>query len=357
MNISLDDFEKKAAQVLPKKVFNFFAGGTCDELTLRQNSEALRSWRLRPRVLRNVKSIDTSTSVLGLNLSFPLLIPPMAQMALAHKTGERGMSQAAAKAQIGFVLSMNSNMSMEECSSIHEKPTRPPNWFQLYVLEDRKETEALVHRAATAGYNGICITVDRAVRAKRERELRAKFSIPKNLKSGNLQSFAGGNMAMGSKVFGARTIEIDAGFSWSDLEWLKSVCPLPIILKGILHPEDAKLAVKAGADAIVVSNHGGRQLDRVVSGIEALPPIIDSVANQIEVLVDGGFRRGTDIALALCLGARAVLVGRPMLWALATGGEKGVLQAISILHEEFRETMALLGCTSVSQLNSEYIMP
>lgn len=355
--ININDFEKKAATMLPTEVFDFLAGGAADETTLQTNLDAFKKIFLRPRVLVDVSQIDLNCKVLGHQLRLPIIAAPVAFKMLAHREGELALARAVANARIGHTLSLNATKSIEDVA--RAAPTLPEqiNWFQLYVLEDRAATQEIVERAVAAGHNGICITVDRPVRGKRDRDIKNNFSIPKNLKPGNLSGgFAGGNTPQGGAFSAAHGIQvIDPSLSWKDLEWLKQISKVPVILKGILHPLDAVMAVDHGIDGIVVSNHGGRNLDGVISPIEALPDIVNSVQNRSEIFVDGGIRRGTDILKALALGAKAVLLGRPLVWGLACDGQQGVTRVIQIFEEELRIAMALTGCVQLKDITSQIL--
>lgn len=355
--INVYDFEKKAQEILPKEVFEFLAGGAADETTLQTNIDAYKKIFLRPRVLVDVSHIDLSCEIFGKKLSLPLIAAPVAFKMLAHSEGELALARAVSKARIGHTLSLNATKSIEDVAQAAPTLSQQINWFQLYVLEDRSVTKDVVERAVAAGHNGICITVDRPVRGKRDRDIRNNFTIPKHLKPGNLAAgFAGGNTPQGGAFSAAHGIQvIDPSLSWKDLDWLKQISKVPVILKGVLHPLDAVKAIDHGIDGIVVSNHGGRNLDGVISPIDALPDIVHCVQNRIEIFVDGGIRRGTDILKALALGAKAVLIGRPLVWGLACNGEQGVSQVIQIFEEELRIAMALTGCTQINDINQQIL--
>ena len=306
-----------------------------DEVTLRENVDAFSRRRLRPRVLVDVSRLDTTTTLLGTPVALPVGIAPTAQHALAHPDGECATARAATAAGVMFCASTMSSRSMEDIASA----CVGPRWFQLYMQDGMGErTEQLVRRAEAAGYGAIVLTVDLAVSGRREREMRAAFEFDR-LETGNLVTLAP------SIQDGA-----PAPFTWALVRWLQELTALPIVLKGIMTAEDATLAVKHGAAAVWVSNHGGRQLDRAQATIDVLEEVSNAVAGRAEVYLDGGIRRGADVVTALALGARAVFVGRPILYALAAGGEDGVSLALKLLAEEVRYNMALLGAPTLGAI-------
>jgi 4-hydroxymandelate oxidase len=352
--INVKDFEIHAARSLAKEVYEFLAGGACDEYTITENPAAFRKFSLRPRVLVDVSSVDMTCKVLGQSLSSPIIVAPMAFQKLAHPDGEIAMARAAAAQKIGYSLSLNATQSIEDVAKAAPDLKNRTNWFQLYVLEDRVLTKEIIDRAFAAGHNGLVVTADRAVRGKRDQDIRNKFHIPQDMKPGNLPTgFAAGNAPAGGAFSGSGGAQtIDPSLTWKDLDWVRSVSKMPLLLKGILHPLDAVKAVDAGVEAILVSNHGGRNLDGVVPPIEALEEVVEAVKGRAEIIVDGGIRRGSDILKALALGARAVLLGRPLLWGLAAAGEDGVKQVIDIVNEELRIAMSLAGCPTLKAINS-----
>ncbi len=355
--VNLKDFEDQARKNLSSEVFDFLAGGAGDEITLKTNLESFQKVYLRPRVLVDVSQVDLSCEISGKKMRLPMIVAPMAFNRLAHTDGEVAMAKAAAKAQIGYTLSLNATKSIEEVAKAAPDLSSRPNWFQLYVLEDREMTKQLIERAVSNGHNALCVTVDRAVRGKRDIDIKNGFAIPKHFKPGNLEfGFAGGNTPQGGAFSAAHGIQIiDSKLNWKDLEWLSSVSQVPVILKGILHPLDAKRAIDCGIRGLVVSNHGGRNLDGVISPFEALSEVVDAVQSRADVFVDGGIRRGTDILKALALGAKAALIGRPLLWGLACDGENGVSRVIEILEEELRIAMALTGVPSLEKIDREIL--
>jgi isopentenyl diphosphate isomerase/L-lactate dehydrogenase-like FMN-dependent dehydrogenase len=330
--LNLRDFEALARERMDPAHFAYYAGGAGDEVTLRANEEAFAGRRLRPRVLLDVSAVDSRTTLLSREVSAPFGIAPMAQQGLAHPDGECAAAVAAAADDVLFCASTSSSRSLEDIAGACDGP----RWFQLYVQDNTgPRTEALVRRAEDAGYHAIVLTVDLAVPGRRERELRAELD-PSLLQPGNFPELQGDDPAL--------------TFSWRDLAWLRAVTRLPLVLKGIVTAEDALLAVEAGADAVWVSNHGGRQLDRTVASLDALEEVVDAVGGRTEVYLDGGVRRGTDVVTALALGARAVFIGRPVLYALAYDGREGVAEALALLRRELHHAMALLGAPSVDAI-------
>ena len=332
--VTVDDYEPVARAALPPDVWGYFAGGAGDEWTLAENRRAFDRWMLRPRFLRGAGEPDTSTSVLGAPLSFPVLVAPWAYQDLAHADAEAATRRAAAAAGTVMIVSSTAIDRLEQIASAAETPA----WWQLYVFADRGATGEMLARVASAGYQAICWTVDFPVAGLRHRDTRSGFEMPMGLPWTDL-------------VF-------DPNLDWDDLAWIRGQVPgLPIVVKGILTAEDAELAVQAGADGIVVSNHGGRQLDSSPSGLGALPEVVAQVAGRIPVLMDGGVRRGTDVVKAMALGASAVLIGRPTVWGLAVAGQEGVEGVLGILRAEFENAMALTGCRSVAEIGPSLIAP
>jgi 4-hydroxymandelate oxidase len=349
--IRVEEFEEEARQRLPQMVFDYFAGGSGDEWTLAENRRAFERWLLRPRILNDVSEVDLTTEVLGHEVTFPILLAPTALQRMAHRDGELASARAAATAGTLMILSTISTYSLEEVAA-----TGVSRWFQLYVHRDRGLTQELVARAAAAGYGAIVLTVDAPFLGRRYRDERNRFSLPPGTSLANLQEVQVPH-AEGSDLFAYFTSELDPALSWRDVEWLRSLSPLPLALKGIMTPEDAVQGVNAGAVAIVVSNHGGRQLDGVAASIDVLPEVAEAVDGRAEVLMDGGIRRGVDVLKALALGARAVLIGRPYLWGLAVDGEAGVARILELLRQELTLAMALSGCAAVKSVDRSAVMP
>lgn len=328
-------YERRAAALLDAGVFDWFAGGAGDEQTLRGNTAAFRRFRLRPRVLVDVGRVTPATTVLGHELALPVLVAPVAFHRLVHPEGELAMARGAAAA--GTVMCV-STMATSSFADIAAAAPGAARWVQVYHFTDRERTRTLIDSARAAGASAIVLTVDAPVRGRRERELGAGLRLPEIRRVPNVAAAMAGTGARGLEELISRTL------TWRDLEWLIVESGLPVLLKGILTREDAALACEAGVAGVIVSNHGGRQLDGVDAGIEALGEVVEAVAGRAEVLVDGGVRRGADVVVALALGARAVLVGRPLVWALAVGGEDGVAHLLGLLREEVATALTLLGC-------------
>ncbi|MDR5683313.1 MAG: alpha-hydroxy acid oxidase [Armatimonadota bacterium] len=339
---SVCDLEALARDHMDSATWAYYAGGAADEVTLRDNVWAFTRYRLRPRVLVDVSRVDPQTTVLGTPVAMPVGLAPCALQGLAHPEGEVATARAAAEAGVLMCLSTLASRTIEDVAAV-----RPgPRWFQLYVYRDRTVAEALVRRAETAGYTAIVLTVDLPVPGYRERELREPLDLSR-CKPANLPAEG--------DLMDTVSLHFDRSLSWGDLAWLRSLTRLPIVLKGVLTAEDAQQAVEHGVEAVWVSNHGGRQLDRAVAAIDALAEIVDAVGGRAEVYVDSGIRRGTDVVTALALGARAVFVGRPYLWGLAVAGEAGVARVLQILREELVNAMTLLGVTRPERIGLEHV--
>jgi len=345
--VNVDDFEEAARARLEPGAFGYFAGGAGDEHTLHGNSTAFERWQLRPRVLVDVATVSTAARVLGTEVAFPLLVAPTAFQRLADPEGELATARAAAAAGTVMTLSTLSSVSPAELAAA---APGAPQWFQLYWSTDRGFTKELVESAAEAGHSALVLTVDFPVAGRRERDLRASFALPDDLPLPNLP------VRIEREDFHANLGRIvDSTITWRDLEWLQSCSPLPLVLKGILTVEDALLAAEHGAAAVIVSNHGGRQLDGVSPALDALPEVVEAVGERVEVLVDGGIRRGTDVLKALALGARAAMSGRAVLWGLAAGGEEGARQVLELLRAEIEAGLKLLGCASPAEVTRAHV--
>ncbi|HWY59263.1 MAG TPA: alpha-hydroxy acid oxidase [Terriglobales bacterium] len=350
---SLRDMEVEAQRRLDPAVYDYFAGGADDEFTVVSNETAFARIGLLPRMLCGVGRAKLETTLLDCPLSMPILIGPTAFHQLAHPEGERATARAAAVAGTIMIVSMASTVAIEEvAASARQAAGGESNlWFQIYLQPDLGFTESVIQRAEASGCSALVVTVDSPTFGRRERDLRNGFSdLPSGMCCENLREPMEGKGH--SKV---RKIVFSPELSWKDLDWLRKVTRLKIVLKGILHPEDAKLAVCHGADAVLVSNHGGRQLDTVPATIDLLPAIVDAVNGKIPLLLDGGIRRGTDALKALALGADAVAIGRPVLWGLALGGEAGVAQVLEMLRSELDRALTLCGCGSVHDLTQDLL--
>ena len=346
--VCVADFERLAESRLEPGAFGYYAGGADDELALAGNVAAWERLRLRPRVLVDVSEVATETTVLGTPVSMPLLVAPTALQRLAHPDGEPGMARAAASAGTLMCLSTLATATPEQVAAA---APGAPRWFQLYVFRDRGVTRAYVEEAAEHGYSAIVLTVDAPRLGRRERDLRTGFRVPVEITVPSMASLGNWEGATPLELLGA----IDPSLTWTDLDELRSLSSLPIVLKGIQTAEDAGLACEHGVDAIVVSNHGGRQLDAVAPTAELLPEVVEAVAGRMEVYVDGGIRRGSDVVKALALGARAVLAGRAPLWGLTCDGEAGAARVLQLLREEIENALALCGCNSPEGVSPAHV--
>lgn len=331
--VTLDDYERAARAAFAPAAWEYVHSGAGDEHTLRRNRDAFAEVRLNPRVLNDVSRVDTSVRVLGQVLPHPIMLAPVAAQILAHPDAEVGAARGARAAGAGMVLSSYTSRTLEDVVAAGPNPL----WFQLY-MQERGATRDLVQRAASAGCTAICITVDTPTLGPRDRQARAGFTFPSNLP---YQTVHPG----------------DNPCTWADVEWIRKAVSVPVILKGILNPDDAHRARENGAAAIVVSNHGGRNLDTAAASIEALPRVADKVGGQMPVLFDGGIRRGTDVLKALAFGATAVMIGRPYVYGLAVAGAAGVTAVIEILKKELEQTMALCGVANVGAISRELLWP
>lgn len=352
--VNLFDMEVAARASLGTAAWDYYASGAEDEVTLRENRAAFERISLHYRVLVDVRERRLSTTVLGEAVALPVLVAPTAFHRMAHPDGEIATARAAAAAGTAMILSTLSTTAVEDVA----RASRAPLWFQLYVYKDRGATRALVERVEAAGCRALVLTVDAPVLGRRERDMRNQFRLPDGLRVENLTVSGLGELPSATSESGLAAYfatMLDAGLTWRDVDWLRSITKLPVVLKGIVRPDDAVRAVDHGAAAVVVSNHGGRQLDTSPATIEVLEPVVRAVAGRAQVLLDGGIRRGTDVLKALALGARAVLVGRPVLWGLAVGGENGVREVLDILRDELDRDLAMIGCASVADVTRDLI--
>ncbi|GCE47218.1 4-hydroxymandelate oxidase [Thermosporothrix hazakensis] len=339
--INVFDYEKLAREKLDQLAWDYYNGGSDDEVTLRANRSAFERIRIRPRMLVDTKNLDMRTTALGTPISMPVIVAPTAAHSMAHPDAEIATVQATGNCDTIFTASTAASRNVVEIA----QAATGPIWFQLYTHRNLDFSRTLVQRAEQAGYRAIVFTVDMPQLGHRERDLRNNFDQLQQLPTANFQLSEG-------FLNPTERHKID---TWETVDWLKSVTSLPILLKGILTAEDALLALEHHVDGIIVSNHGGRQLDGVMAGIEALPEVVEAVAGRCEVYMDGGIRRGTDILKALALGARAVLVGRPVLWGLAANGAQGVRGVLEILRSELALAMTLAGCPNLASITPSLV--
>lgn len=368
--INIDDLRTLARKRLPRAVFEFVDGGALDEITLRANQEDFHTIRLMPRVLTDIETRNQSVELFGRRYDAPIILAPTGLAGLLSRRGELSAVRAASRVNVPYCLSTMATCSIEDIAS----EVDAPNWFQLYVLRDRELTKAFIERARDARCSALVLTVDTKLQGPRERDMRNGFTVPPRFTATTMLDFAMHwrwllDVGLGPKIKfrnfvdtsvdadDAVTItqfiagQYDLSVNWRDVEWFKSQWGGPVLLKGLLSPADARLAIDSGIDGIIVSNHGGRQLDGAISAISALPAIVDAVAGRIPLILDGGVRRGSDVIKAIALGATACMIGRAWLYGLAAGGESGVERALTILHDEIDVSLALLGCSDLSQVD------
>lgn len=345
--VSLDDYRYLAQRILARDVFDYIDGGAGDEITLRRNRQDLDELKLLPLCLRNVSVLNLSSCLLGSPLQMPIGFSPTAFHRLVHSDGEIASARAAMTLGIPMIVSSMSSMTIEDIAirSGHDNL-----WFQTYLFRDRTVTSQLVCRAQNAGYKAIVVTLGCPVPGLRDRNIRNSFRLPEDVSAANFEQSLDVDVHFNNPIHSINGAEIDAAATWEDLMWLNGVTSLPIVVKGLMNPLDVNPALECRASAIMVSNHGGRQLDTALSTIRALPEIAASVAGRVPVVVDGGFRRGIDVLKALALGADTVFIGRPVLWALAQGGQQGVLAMARLLIDELTISMQLVGCSSISEM-------
>ncbi len=358
--VNLSEFKALARTKMAAMAYDYYAGGADDELTLNDNRAAFERLKLAYRVLVDVRSRDTSVHLLGHRLSSPVIVAPTAFHQLADEQGEVATVRAAGSAGTLMVLSTLSNRPVEEVT----RAATGPVWFQLYVYRDRGSSEALIRRVEAAGCTAIMLTVDAPILGHREQDVRNRFHLPEGLAAANLYGDEEGKVARraGDSGLAAWVGEtLDPGLTWKDVEWLRGVTDLPVLIKGIVRPDDAARALEHGASGLVVSNHGGRQLDTAPATIEALPAIAEELelrgaGDDFALLLDGGVRRGTDVVKAVALGAKAVLIGRPVLWGLAAEGQRGVETVLAMLNAEIDTAMALCGAPTVVELSRDLVI-
>ena len=351
--LNLADVEAAARERLTELAYEYYVGGANDEVTVRENRSAFERLALRYHVLVDVSRRSTRTSVLGTPIEFPVLVAPTAFQRLACDDGEVATAKAAAAAGTVMILSTASTRTLEDVAAAGGR-----QWFQLYIYADRGLTRGLVERAEACGMTAIVLTVDAPVLGRRERDLRNRFHLPDGIRLANVPSSGSVPLPTGHGESGLANhfaSGIDAAITWRDVEWLRSITGLPVVIKGIVRGDDAARAVDHGAAGVIVSNHGGRQLDTAIASIRALPEVAAAVDGRIDVLLDGGVRRGTDVIKAIALGARAVLVGRPVVWGLAAAGESGARRVLELLRAEVDLAMALCGCPTVSDITRDLV--
>ena len=343
--INLFEFEALAKERLPKEEYDYIAGGATDEISVDRNRRAYTSWAFRPRVLRDVSALDLSTTVLGTKLSLPVLIAPCGGHKRAHPEGELATYSAAVARGTVLAVSANSNTSFEDLA----KSAKGHLWVQMYPFRDKEMTREWLKRVKDNGYEAVVVTLDSQWPPKRERNIRNNYQRTRGInypKTGADTPRPGGRAGEGS----------DPAATWQDLEWIKKAGGLPVVAKGIMTGEDVELCIEAGADGVIVSNHGGRHLDNTLATVEVLPEAVAAARDKLEVYLDGGIRRGADVVKAIALGAKAVFIGRPLFWGLAVNGETGVVRVLDILREEIEITMAKCGRPTIASIDSTAVV-
>ncbi|KAL3698802.1 hypothetical protein R1sor_012878 [Riccia sorocarpa] len=353
MITNVSEYEEVAKGKLPKMVYDYYASGAEDQWTLKENRHAFERIRFRPRILIDVTSVDTSTTVLGHKISMPIMVAPTAMQRMAHPEGELATARAVASHNTIMTLSSWATSSVEEVASVGPGI----RFFQLYVYRDRNVVAQLVRRAERAGFSAIALTVDTPILGRREADIKNRFNLPNHLTLKNFEGLDLGQMektqdsGLASYVAG----QIDRSLSWKDVKWLQTITSLPILVKGVITAEDTHLAIQNGCAGIIVSNHGARQLDYVPATISALEEVVKAAGGRVPVFLDGGVRRGTDALKAIALGATGVFVGRPVVWGLAAEGEAGVRKVLQLLKDEFTLAMALAGATKISEITRAHV--
>ena len=371
---SIADLRRAAKRRLPKAVFDYMDGAAEDEVTRYYNQADFGRYGLLPRFLVDVKNVDMSTSVLGANIGVPFILAPTGMSRLFHHTGEKAVARAAHKARTMYSLSSVATTSIEDVASV----SKGPKMLQLYVWRDREILKDFIRRAKASGYTALCLTVDLPMAGQRERDLKNGFTVPPQIKLSNildtmlrpdwlcdfltsprmmLENVRDHASAVGNlfSVIDYTTAQFDPSLTWDDMAWMIQEWGGPFAIKGILSLDDARRAVETGVSALILSNHGGRQLDHAPSPVSVLPGIVDELGDEVEIILDGGVRRGTDVIKALSLGARAVMIGRAYLFGLGAGGEAGVDRALELLSAEIKRNLMLVGCPSVKQLGRKYL--
>ena len=345
--VNIYEYEAIAKEKMPLFEYDFVAGGATDEITLRRTRAAFDSIMLRPRMLVDVELRDLSTTVLGQRIGFPVMADPSGGHGRAHPEGELATAKAAGTMGTVMVLSSGSTYTMEEVAEVATGPI----WFQQYLFQDRGLTTLMAQRAQEAGYSALCITLDSSIRAKRERNIRNNYTGQPSRNYAGIVDMEEYRWDLSSDAPRGVNDLINRSATWSELDWLAANTPLPLLVKGIMTGEDARLCAEHGVKALIVSNHGARQLDTTFATIEVLPEVVAAVDGQLEVYMDGGIRRGTDVLKALALGARAVLIGRPLFWGLATDGEAGVHAVLEMLRDELDLAMGMCGRSTIASID------
>ena len=360
--LTLREIERAARAELSPSTLGYFQSGSDSQTTRRANRRAFRKWAIDYRVLVDVSRIDTRLRLLGRDVASPILIAPTAYHCLAHPDGEFATARAAVKSSAVFVTTTLATKSLEDIATEFDAPNtagEARRWFQLYVNKDRGITRSIIERAEAAGYEALVVTVDVPVMGRRLPDVRNAFTLPSNMTAANLATAVQGAKNVYHHAYA--TGRHDPSLSWRDITAFREITRMPIVLKGIVRGDDALRAIDAGASGVVVSNHGGRQLDSAIASLDALPRVLDAVASRqtagFDVMVDGGIRWGTDIFKALALGARAVMVGRPIMWGLTVGGEAGVARVLEILRGELTTAMALAGCPDIASITRDMLVP
>jgi 4-hydroxymandelate oxidase len=351
--VNLYEFEDLARAKLPDTTYGYYVSGANDEVTLRDNRAAYERLKLLPRVLRNISERSMATTLLGHTFPTPLFIAPMASQRLAHPDGELGMVRAAGRHGVGMILSTVSSTLLEDVAANRSAPV----WFQLYVYKDRAISESLIRRAEAAGFSALVLTVDTPLLGRRERDVRSGYDLPPGYEPVNLPTTDRPEPVGNESSFAAfmRHKFRSDDMTWEAIGWLKRTTAMPVFVKGIMRADDAETAVQAGVAGIIVSNHGGRQLDTVPATIDVLEEVVQAVRGRVPILIDGGIRRGTDVIKAVALGASGVLIGRPMIWALAYNGQAGVEHALQLMIDEIDLAMALCGCASLADMTRDLV--
>jgi 4-hydroxymandelate oxidase len=356
--VNVAEYESRAREIAEGSTLDYYDGGSNDEITLRENVTAFSDITVYPRVFRGVGKRDTHTKVIGLPTATPVIVAPVALIGMLHHEGEIPVARAASSAGSIVTLSTFSVTPIEDVVAAGAGPV----WFQLYVYKDRSATEALVERVEAAGCAALELTADAPILGQRERDVRNKFSLPADLWAPNLTADATvpsteSSAGSGSPFAAAFDALVDPNLTWDDIAWLTAVSNLPVLVKGIVRADDARRAVDAGAAGVIVSNHGGRQFDTAPAAIGAVAAVADAVGDEVDVIVDGGIRRGADILKAIAMGACAVQIGRPIVWGLVVDGEEGVRDVLNLLRDELDLAMALVGCRSIDEISFDLLRP